>query len=414
MRPRTLEEFAGQEDLVGEGKALRRAIEADRVSSCIFYGPTGSGKTTLAHLIATATRSHFERVNAVTSGVADIRRAIEGAKARLRLNGQKTILFIDEIHRFNKSQQDALLPSVEDGTIVLIGATTENPFFEVNPPLVSRSRIYRLEALTAGQIRSILKRALEDEERGLGKMRASVDPAALEHLSDVANGDARSALNALEIAVMTTPPGPDGVRRVTLEMAADAIQRRAISYGGGKDQHYDVISAFIKSVRGSDPDAALYWLGRMLVAGEDVRFIARRLLVLAAEDVGLADPFALVMASATAQSVDFLGMPEARIPLAETTIYLATTAKSNSAYLAISRAMRDAEEKATEPVPPHLRDASYRGATRLGHGTGYLYPHDYPGHWVKQDYLPPGVKGTRYWEPGDQGRERRLGRPRRP
>ncbi|HHY37315.1 MAG TPA: AAA family ATPase [Clostridia bacterium] len=408
MRPRTLEEFVGQEEIVGKGRLLRRAIETDQLSSLIFYGPTGCGKTTLARVVAETTKAHFVELNAVTAGVSDIRRVIEEAKERRALYGQKTILFIDEIHRFNKAQQDALVPYVEDGTVILIGATTENPYFEVNRPIVSRSRVFRLNPLTDDQVRVIVERALSDVERGLGGFKAKVDREALDHIVRVAAGDARSALNAIEMAVLTTPPGQDGTIHVTLEVAEESIQRRAVQYDRDGDIHYDTISAFIKSVRGSDPDAALYWLARMIYAGEDPAFIARRMIILAAEDIGLADPNALVVASAAAYAVDFIGMPEGRIPLAEACIYLAMAPKSNSAYMAIEKALKDVEERRPGEVPIHLRDASYKDAKRLGHGVGYKYPHAYPGHYVLQDYLPAHLKGVKYYEPSDQGVEKDL------
>jgi len=405
MRPRTLAEVVGQEHIIGPGRLLRRAIEADQLSSLIFYGPAGSGKTTLARVIANTTKAHFEQINAVTSGVADLRRVMDEARQRRGMHGIKTILFIDEIHRFNKAQQDALLPAVEDGTIILIGATTENPFFEVNPALVSRSRIFRLEPLSDDNVRELLARALRDEERGLGRYRVEIASEAIDHLVRVAAGDARSALNALELAVLTTPPDEDGVRRIDLAVAAESIQRRALAYDKNGDQHYDTISAFIKSMRGSDPDAALYWLARMIYAGEDPLFIARRIVICAAEDVGLADPQALVVATAAYQAVHAVGMPEGRIPLAEATVYVATAPKSNAAYLGIERALADVEERRISGVPIHLRDASYKGAERLGHGKGYRYAHDYPEHYVEQDYLPPELADARYYEPGELGHE---------
>ncbi len=404
MRPRNLEELVGQEHVIGPGRLLRRAIEADRIGSMILWGPPGSGKTTLARLIAAHTRAHFEQLSAVTAGVADLRRVVEVARERLGMHRQRTILFIDEIHRFNKAQQDAILPHVENGTIVLVGATTENPYFEVNAALVSRCRLFRLEPLSDAQVRILLERALADRERGLGGVQAEVAPEALDHLARVANGDARTALNALELVVLSTPPGEDGVRRVGLEQAAEAVQRRALVYDREGDNHYDTVSAWIKSMRGSDPDAALYWLARMIEAGEDPRFIARRLLVHAAEDVGLADPQALVVAAAAAQAAEWVGFPEARIPLAEATLYIATAPKSNSVVMAIDRAMADVREKRFQGVPLHLRDAHYRGAERLGHGRGYKYPHDYPGGWVEQRYLPEGIAGG-YYRPGGQGYE---------
>ncbi|MGE5592109.1 MAG: AAA family ATPase [Betaproteobacteria bacterium] len=408
MRPRTLDEFVGQEHMVGPGKLLRRAIEADRLTSMILYGPPGTGKTTLAMVIAGMTRSHFEQINAVTAGVADLRRVIAEAEERLGLHGQRTILFIDEVHRFNRSQQDALLPAVENGTVVFIGATTENPFFEVNAPLVSRSRVFRLEPLTDEEIAIILRRALEDCERGLGGFSVEVDSEAFDHIVRMANGDARSALNAIELAVLTTPPDSRGVRHVTLEVAEDSIQRRALVYDHDGDAHYDTISAFIKSMRGSDPDAAVYWLARMVAAGEDPEFIARRIVVQAAEDVGCADPHALLVACAAAWAVKFVGWPEAKLPLAQAAIYVATAPKSNSACVAIGRAMGDVEKERQGRVPVHLRDASYKGAARLGHGVGYKYPHDFPGHFVQQQYLPDELVGRVYYEPSPNGYERHI------
>lgn len=409
LRPRTLEEFLGQEHIVGPGRMLRRAIESDQLSSVILWGPPGTGKTTLARIIANATRAHFEQINAVTAGVADIRRVMEEARERRGMHGKKTILFVDEIHRFNKSQQDALLPYVEDGLITLIGATTQNPMIDCNPALVSRSRIFALEPLCDEHIRVLLDRALKEPGRGLGNFRAEITPEAMDHLIRVAAGDARSALNALELAVLTTPPGPDGRRRIDLAAAEESIQKRALRYDKAGDQHYDVISAFIKSIRGSDPDAAVYWLARMIYAGEDPRFIARRMVIAAAEDVGNADPMALVIATSAAQAVEMVGLPEGRIPLAQAAIYLACAPKSNASYLAVDAALRQVEEGPVPPVPLHLRGTGYRGAERLGHGQGYVYPHDHPGHWVKQQYLPDGLEGKRFFSPSGQGFE---GEPR--
>ncbi|HEY8487894.1 MAG TPA: AAA family ATPase [Thermaerobacter sp.] len=408
MRPRSLDEFIGQQHLVGPGRLLRRAIEADRLGSIILWGPPGSGKTTLARIIAQTTRAHFEPLNAVTAGVGDLRRVVEQARERRALEGRSTVLFVDEVHRWNRAQQDALLPHLESGLVALIGATTENPYFACVPPLVSRARIFRLEPLADEDVRRLLLRALEDPERGLGMYRVEVEPAALEHLVRVAGGDARSALNALELAVLTTPPGEDGVRRITLAVAEESIQRRALAYDPTGDEHYDHMSALIKSIRGSDPDAAVYWLARMLYAGEDPRTIARRLLVHAAEDVGLADPRALQVAAAAATAAEQVGMPEARIPLAEAVLYLATAPKSNAVIKAIDAAWKAVEERAIAGVPRHLRDAHYRGARALGHGRGYRYPHDYPGHFVRQQYLPDELLGARFYEPSDQGYEGRL------
>lgn len=405
MRPRTLDEFVGQEHILGPGRLLRRAIETDRLTSLILYGPPGSGKTTLAYVIANATKAVFVPVSAVAAGVKELRKIIQEAEDRRKFYHQRTIVFVDECHAFNKSQQDVLLPAVEKGTIIFIGATTENPFFEMTGALLSRSRIFQLHALEEKDIRVILERALQDKERGLGHLAVEVEAEALAHLADLANGDARTALNALELAVLSTPPGADGVRRITLETAEDSIQRRAVRYDKAGDQHYDVISAFIKSIRGSDPDAALYWYARMTAAGEDQRFIVRRLIVHASEDIGLADPLAMLMAHAAAYALEHVGMPEARIPIAQCIIYLATAPKSNSVVMAIDAAMRAAEETRAEPVPPHLRDTSYRGAKKLGH-TGYKYPHDFPGHWVAQQYLPDNLVGRRFYVPSDQGREK--------
>lgn len=403
MRPRSLDEFVGQEEIVGPGRLLRRAIEADRLfSSLILWGPPGSGKTTLASIIAETTKANFQKLSAVLDGVADIRKVVSEAKDRLA-HGQRTILLVDEIHRFNKAQQDALLPHVEAGTITLIGATTENPFFEVNPALLSRSRIFRLQTLDTPQIEDLLRRALADPDRGYGG-RAVADPDALAHLADVANGDARAALNALELAVESTRPGPDGRVHITLDIAQESIQRRVMRYDKGGDEHYDTISAFIKSVRGSDPDAALYWLAKMLAAGEQPEFIMRRLLILAGEDIGLADPQGVVVASACAQAVQYVGLPEAKFHLAMATVYLATAPKSNSMtqYFAVEALI---QEQGAGAVPMHLRDASYKSAAKLGHGQGYQYPHDYTGHHVAQQYLPDSVADRRFYDPSDQGYE---------
>jgi putative ATPase len=404
MRPRHLDEYAGQTHILGAGQLLRRAIEADRIQSLIFFGPPGTGKTSLAQIIARQTKSKFERLSGVESNVADMRRVLASAANRLENTGQSTILFIDEIHRFNKAQQDILLPDVESGVVRLIGATTHNPFFFVNSPLVSRSQIFELRPLTEEDLFSLLHRALADPERGLGYLKIQADEAALRHLAKISDGDARKALNALEIAALTTAPEPDGVVKITLEVAEQSIQKKAIVYDD-EDAHYDTISAFIKSMRGSDPDAALYWLAKMIHAGEDPRFIARRILICAAEDVGLADPMALVLANAALQTAEFVGWPEARIPLAEATIYIATANKSNSAYLAIDAALADVRSGRTLAVPEHLRDAHYASAKKLGHGTGYQYAHDGEKHFVAQDYL--GADKI-YYEPTEQGVEKKI------
>ncbi|MEI9961247.1 MAG: replication-associated recombination protein A [Limisphaerales bacterium] len=405
MRPRNLDEYAGQTHILGAGQLLRRAIEADRIQSLIFYGPPGTGKTSLAQIIARQTKSKFERLSGVESNVADMRRVLSAAANRLENTGQSTILFIDEIHRFNKSQQDVLLPDVESGVVKLIGATTHNPFFFVNSPLVSRSQIFELRPLTEDDLFSLLQRALSDKERGLGYMKIQADENALRHLAKISDGDARKALNALEIAALTTAPEKNGTIHITLEVAEQSIQKKAVVYDGDGDAHYDTISAFIKSMRGSDPDAALYWLAKMVHAGEDPRFIARRIVIHAAEDVGLADPMALVLANAAFQAAEFIGWPEARIPLAEATIYIATAPKSNSTVMAISAAMKDVESGRTLAVPEHLRDSHYKGAKRLGHGEGYKYSHDFEGHFVAQDYLGAD---KRYYEPTDQGVEKKI------
>lgn len=410
MRPRTLDEFVGQEHLVGPGRILHRLVESGQLVSLVLYGPPGTGKTTLARILARSARAHFEPLNAVTSGAADIRRVAHEAADRLRFHGQRTVVFVDEIHRFNRAQQDLLLPHVEDGTLVLIGATTENPFFALNSTLVSRVRILRLEPLSADQIRRILQRALEDPERGLGRLAVRLEPQALEHLVGSCGGDARVALNALEVAVTTTPPGPDGVRRVGVAAVEEALQRPVLRYDRAGDQHYDTVSAFIKSLRGSDPDAAVYWLVRMLEAGEDPRFVARRMVIHAAEDVGLADPTALLVATAAAHAVEYVGMPEAQIPLAEAALYIACAPKSNAVVRALGKAWDDVRTLPPEPVPPHLRDSSYPGAAVLGHGRGYRYPHDYPGGFVEQDYLPEGLRGRVYYEPTDRGLEAEIRR----
>ena len=405
MRPRNLAEYSGQTHILAPGQLLRRAIEADRLQSLIFYGPPGTGKTSLAQVIANQTKSKFERLSGVESNVADMRRVLMGAANRRENTGQSTLLFIDEIHRFNKAQQDVLLPDVESGVVRLIGATTHNPFFFVNSPLVSRSQIFELVPLTEVELHDLLLRALADGERGLGHIRIRADDEALRHLAKVSDGDARKALNSLEIAALTTPPEADGSIHLDLAVAEQCIQKKAIVYDGDGDAHYDTISAFIKSMRGSDPDATLYWLAKMIHAGEDPRFITRRIVIHAAEDVGLADPMALVLANAAHQAAEFIGWPEARIPIAEAALYIATAHKSNSTILAIDAALADVRSGRTLPVPEHLRDAHYRGAKRLGHGEGYQYAHDHPGHFVAQDYLGAA---RRYYEPTDQGVERKI------
>lgn len=405
MRPRNLDEYVGQSHILAPGQLLRRAIEADRIQSLIFYGPPGTGKTSLAQIIARQTKSKFERLSGVESNVADMRRVLSGAGNRLENTGQSTILFIDEIHRFNKSQQDVLLPDVESGVVRLIGATTHNPFFFVNSPLVSRSQIFELRSLSEEDLYQLQQRALKDEERGLGFMKIRADDDALRHVAKIADGDARKTLSALEIAALTTPPSADGVVHINLAAAEQSIQKKAVVYDGDGDAHYDTISAFIKAMRGSDPDAALYWLAKMIHAGEDPRFIARRIVIHAAEDVGLADPMALVLANAAFQAAEFIGWPEARIPIAEATIYIATANKSNSTITAIDAALEDVRSGRTLAVPEHLRDAHYKGAKQLGHGEGYKYAHDYEGHFVPQDYL--GAE-KRYYEPSDQGVEKKI------
>jgi putative ATPase len=405
MRPRTLAEYTGQEHILGPGKLLRRAIEADRISSIILFGPPGVGKTTLAQIIAQATESRFERLSGVESSVADMRRVIAGAANRLQTTGVRTILFIDEIHRFNKAQQDILLPDVESGVIRLIGATTHNPFFYINSPLVSRSQVFQLEPLSPENLLAVMRRALADADRGLGAYPVRVDDDALRHLALTADGDARKCLNALEVGVLTTPPAADGLIHFTRAVAEESIQKKAVVYDADEDQHYDTISAFIKSMRGSDPDAAIYWLAKMLYAGEDIRFIARRIVICASEDVGMADPQALILAVAALQAVEFVGMPEAQIPLAHATVYIATAPKSNRAYAAIGKAMTEVKQGVTLPVPKHLRDTHYKSAKKLGHGEGYQYSHDHEGGYVPQAYLP---EGRIYYEPTEIGYEKRV------
>lgn len=408
MRPRTLDEFAGQDHIVGKGRLLRRAIQADNLTPMIFFGPPGTGKTTLAHIIARTTSACFEQLNAVTAGVGDLRKVIAGAKERLKYDSQKTVLFIDEIHRFNRSQQDALLPSVEEGTIILIGATTESPMFEINPALLSRSRLFRFLPLADQDVRRILTSALKDHDRGYGDYPITVDENALDHLVHVANGDSRTALHALELAVLTTDPGKDGVIRIDLGVAEESIQERVLQYDKAGDNHYDTVSAFIKSMRGSDPDATLYWLAKMIAAGEDPKFIARRIYVHAAEDVGLADPNALLIAEAAVTAVTFIGLPEARIPLAEAALYIATAPKSNAVIRGIDQAIEAVKKEKTGEVPVHLRDAHYKGAEQLGHGKGYLYPHDFEGGYVPQQYLPDHLRSKKFYHPSARGYEKSI------
>ena len=405
MRPRTLDEFVGQTQIVGDGTVLRRSIEQDTLSSMIFYGPPGVGKSTLAHIIAHSTRAHFENFSAAVQGVPELRKVIEAAGLRRRANGMRTVLFVDEIHRFNKSQQDTLLPHVEGGTVVLIGATTENPYFEVNAPLLSRASVLVFAQHTSEQIGSILDRALADSEHGLGALGLTIAPEAKEHLISRSGGDARMALNALELSANSTPVGPDEERVITLETVEQALQRKAFLYDKQGDNHYDTVSAFIKSIRGSDPDAGLHYLAKMLTAGEDARFIARRLVVLASEDIGNADPIALLVANAAAHAVEYVGLPEAQINLAHAVTYLASAPKSNASYVGLKRAVADVKAAASMAVPPHLRDSHSTMGRNTGDAPGYLYPHDDPRGWVPQQYIPDGVQTQPYYEPTTHGRE---------
>ncbi len=408
MRPTSLDEVVGQQHIIGKDKLLYRAIMADKISSIIFYGPPGTGKTTLAKVIANTTSAEFTSINATAAGKKDMEQVVENAKNIRGMYGKKTILFIDEIHRFNKGQQDYLLPFVEDGTVILIGATTENPYFEVNGALLSRSIIFELKPLSQEDIKTLIRRALTDSAKGLGSYGAVIDDDALDFLSDMANGDARSALTAIELGVLTTEPSADGKIHITLSVASECIQRRVVKYDKSGDNHYDTISAFIKSMRGSDPDAAIYYLARMLYAGEDVKFIARRIMICAAEDVGNADPQALQVAVAAAQAVERIGMPESQIILAEATNYVACAPKSNASYLSIDAAMHMVASGQTPPIPVHLQDSHYKSAGKLGHGIGYQYAHDFKNHYVAQQYLPDALAGTHFYEPTDMGYEKQI------
>lgn len=407
MRPTTLDEVVGQKHIIGKDKLLYRAIKADKLGSIIFYGPPGTGKTTLAKVIANTTSSEFKQINATVAGKKDMEEVVKEAKDRLGMYQKKTILFIDEIHRFNKGQQDYLLPYVEDGTITLIGATTENPYFEVNGALLSRSSVFELKALEKEDIKELLKRAVYDKEKGMGTFRAEISEDALEFLADLSGGDARSALNAVELGILTTERSEDGIIHLTLDVASECIQKRVVRYDKTGDNHYDTISAFIKSMRGSDPDAAVYYLAKMLYAGEDVKFIARRIMICAAEDVGNADPMALVVAVSAAQAVDRIGMPESQIILSQAVLYVAGAPKSNSAVNAIFAANESVRNTKTT-VPSHLQDAHYKGSAKLGHGIGYQYAHDYPNHYARQQYLPEEIKDARFYEPGDLGKEKQI------
>lgn len=405
LRPENLDEFVGQEHFIGKGRILRRAIEADRLSCLILYGPPGCGKTSLAWCISKITQSHFVWLNATTSNVEELRKEITAAKARKKDSGQKTILFIDEIHRFNKAQQDVLVPEIEEANVILIGATVHNPFFCLVSPLTSRSLVLELKPLRKEEIKKILRFALADKKRGLGNLKIKAEIQALNFLAESCDGDARRALNALEIGVLTSIPDEQGIIHFNLEVAAESIQKKIILYDRDGDAHYDTASAFIKAMRGSDPDAALYWMAKMLYAGEEPRFIARRICILAAEDIGNADPLALVLANACYQVCEFIGMPEARIPLAQAVLYLSCAPKSNASYLAVEKAYKDVEKKRLQEVPQHLKDSHYSGAEKLGHGEGYKYPHSFKGHFVKQEYL---LKGVKYYEPQDIGYEAKI------
>lgn len=409
LRPSTLEEVVGQQHIIGKDKLLYRAIKADKLGSVIFYGPPGTGKTTLARVIANTTSADFKQLNATVAGKKDMEEIVKEAKDSLGMYGKKTILFVDEIHRFNKGQQDYLLPFVEDGTLILIGATTENPYFEVNGALLSRSRVFELKSLERDDIRELIHRAVYDKDKGMGSYGAVIDEEAMDFLADVSNGDARAALNAVELGVMTTDRNPsDGKIHIDIDVAQECIQKRVVRYDKTGDNHYDTISAFIKSMRGSDPDAAVYYLARMLYAGEDIKFIARRIMICAAEDVGNADPQALVLAVAAAQAAERIGLPEAQIILAQAVTYVASAPKSNAACDAVCEAMKAVQNQKTMPVPVHLQDSHYKGAAKLGHGLGYLYAHDYPNHYVKQQYLPDGMEGTVFYRPTDNGYERKI------
>ena len=407
LRPMTLEEVVGQQHIIGRDKMLYRAIKADKLSSVIFYGPPGTGKTTLAKVIANTTSADFQQINATIAGKKDMEQIVEQAKENLGMYGKKTILFVDEIHRFNKGQQDYLLPFVEDGTLILIGATTENPYFEVNGALISRSSVFELHPLSVEDVKTLLKRAVYDVEKGMGSYRAEIDDDALEFLADIAGGDARNALNAIELGILTTQRGDDGKIHITIEVAQECIQKRVVRYDKTGDNHYDTISAFIKSLRGSDPDAAVYYLAKMLYAGEDIKFIARRLMISASEDVGNADPNALVVAVSAAQAVERIGMPESQIILAQAATYIASAPKSNASYLSVAAAMESVKNVKTT-VPAHLQDAHYKGSANLGHGIGYKYAHDYPEHYVKQQYLPNEIKDAKFYEPTEIGFEKNI------
>ena len=408
IRPETLDEVVGQQHIIGKDKLLYRAIQADKISSIIFYGPPGTGKTTLAKVIANTTSADFKQINATVAGKKDMEDVVAQAKNNLGMYGKKTILFVDEIHRFNKGQQDYLLPFVEDGTIILIGATTENPYFEVNGALISRSIIFELKPLDKEDIKTLIKRAVYDEKKGMGSLHADIDDEALTFLADVANGDARSALNAIELGILTTKPSEDGNIHINLKIAEQCIQKRVLKYDKDGDNHYDTISAFIKSMRGSDPDAAVYYLARMLYAGEDIKFIARRIMICASEDVGNADPQALVVATNACLAIERLGMPEARIVLSQAATYVACAPKSNAAYMAVDKALDIVKNEKTYGVPVHLQDAHYKSAGKLGHGIGYKYAHDYKNHYVKQQYLPDELEGTVFYEPTDNGYEKKI------